>query len=211
MAQILAFGDSITDGAFDIEGGWASRLQRFFMAENTKKDPPKGEHFFYNLGISGNTTDDLLERIEVEAKARKVARPDKKSVFIFAIGTNDGSIQEGSDETRVPLKKFQDNLNQLITFAKKYTDKILIVGLLPVVEEYTQPEYTNERVRQFDETLKRVAEDSGAAFLELFKKMQQVPKWEQLFDDGLHPTTEGHAWMFQQVQPKLVELLVEGV
>jgi lysophospholipase L1-like esterase len=208
MAQILAFGDSITDGAFDEEGGWASRFQRFFMAENTTKNLAKDEiHFFYNLGISGNTTADLLARIEVEAKARKVARPDKRSVFVFAIGTNDSSIEKDSQETKVSVKIFEDNLNQLVEVAERFTDKVLFVGLIPVVEQYAGPEYMNSRVKQFNDTVKRVAAESGCAFVGLFDEMQQVPDWQRLFADGLHPTTEGHDWMFKQIQPELLKLV----
>lgn len=208
MTQILAFGDSITDGAFDVEGGWASRLQRFFMADNANKDLFKDEtHWFYNLGISGNTTADLLDRIEIEAKARKAARPDKKSIFVFAIGTNDSSTKKDSDETEVPLQTFKNNLNQLIDFAKKYTDKVLVVGLIPVVEEQTKPEYINARVGQYNEAAKQAAATAGVAFVELFQKMQQLPDWEQLFIDGLHPTTEGHEWMFEQIRPALLKLV----
>jgi lysophospholipase L1-like esterase len=34
-----------------------------------------------------------------------------------------------------------------------------------------------------------------------------LPNWEQLFIDGLHPTTKGHEWMFEQIRPELLKLV----
>ena len=62
--NVLIFGDSITWGAYDPEqGGWATRLRNYFEEKDNDID-------VYNLGISGDTTADLLERIEIEAKSR---------------------------------------------------------------------------------------------------------------------------------------------
>lgn len=61
---ICIFGDSITWGASDSEkGGWVERLKIYF-----------GEKYdinVYNLGISGDATEDLLVRIEKELRSRK--------------------------------------------------------------------------------------------------------------------------------------------
>ena len=68
MPQILIFGDSIIYGAWDREGGWAARLRKF-LDEKTLTE----EDFYclvYNLGISGDTTEDLLERFEFETEQR---------------------------------------------------------------------------------------------------------------------------------------------
>jgi lysophospholipase L1-like esterase len=54
IETICVFGDSITWGAYDPErGGWVNRL---------RNDLEKKEIESYNLGISGDTTADLLKR-----------------------------------------------------------------------------------------------------------------------------------------------------
>ena len=65
MAYTLTvFGDSITFGKGDtLEQGWCGRLKKYFENKG-------GNHRLYNLGISGETTKDVLERFDVEAKAR---------------------------------------------------------------------------------------------------------------------------------------------
>ena len=75
MQTICVFGDSIAWGASDSEkGGWVERL-KIYMGEHRSGN-------VYNLGVSGDTTNDLLERFEQEAKARE------SDVIIFAVGTN---------------------------------------------------------------------------------------------------------------------------
>ena len=81
MYVLTVFGDSITFGKGDsLEGGWCGRLKKYF--ENMG-----GNHRLYNLGISGNTTEDLLERFDIEAKARiKFKREGDRHIIIFSIG-----------------------------------------------------------------------------------------------------------------------------
>ena len=82
MTHVLIFGDSITYGAWDREGGWAKRL-RSFLDEKQLSD---SNIFYttYNLGISGENTDDLLKRIDSEIKPR--LDESEETVIIFAIG-----------------------------------------------------------------------------------------------------------------------------
>jgi len=73
---ICIFGASSTWGAWDYEkAGWANRLRLFLDSEN--KDV-----FTYNLGVSGDTTNKLLKRFNVEAEARQ------PKIIIFSIGDN---------------------------------------------------------------------------------------------------------------------------
>ena len=77
--RICVFGASITWGAFDDKkGGWVNRLKLINFAQGNCID-------IHNLGISGNTTNELLERIDTELFARN---PD---LIIFSIGANDSS------------------------------------------------------------------------------------------------------------------------
>ncbi len=68
MAGILVFGDSISYGAWDIEGGWVSRLRKFLDKKNLSE-----ENFdckVYNLGISGDNSSGVLNRFEFETRQR---------------------------------------------------------------------------------------------------------------------------------------------
>ena len=213
MAQILAFGDSITDGAYDEEGGWAARMQRFFMAENMKHDVVNDEsHWFYNLGISADTAENVLGRIEVEAMARKIARPDKRSVVLFAIGINDSCAEGRAYDFQCTEQAFQNNLQQLVAFAKTYTTQIVFVGLTPVIESHTTPIYgdvwyANDRIKLFDSIVRQVASESNTEYIDLFSSMSELRDIDNYFIDGLHPNTKGHAWMYERIQPVVLKLL----
>jgi lysophospholipase L1-like esterase len=92
---ICLFGDSITWGAWDPErGGWGARLRSYFETNNIEVN-------VYNCGVSGNNTDDLLQRFKVEATARK------PNIIIFAIGINDSQYVNSKDNPRVPIKNFK--------------------------------------------------------------------------------------------------------
>jgi len=80
-------GDSITFGFYDKEGGWIQRLRKFLddklLNELEGLDKKilrklKNPYFFvYNLGISGNTTENLLERFEFERISRNFRNSER--------------------------------------------------------------------------------------------------------------------------------------
>lgn len=184
--NMLIFGDSITWGAYDPEqGGWATRLRNYFEEQNNDVD-------VYNLGISGDTTADLLERIEIEAKSRE------PNLIIFAIGINDAQFIHSINGLRVSLDEFHQNLAKLLSIGKKFTDKVVFVGLTRVDESKTTPipwntdkSYTNENIERFDGVIKKFCEDNKLKFI----PMKSVVGNDDLID-GLHPNTKGHIKIF---------------
>lgn len=214
MAQILAFGDSITDGAYDPRGGWADRLKQYFSEINYSSDVVNAEsHWFYNLGISGNLSQDILDRIEIESLARKVHKPDKRSVFIFAVGVNDSCLKGVHDpQPRCSESNFKNNYSRLISYAQQYTEKIICVGLLPVEETKVNPIfseywYKNERIKQFNGIIQELAHQQQFCFIDLYEQMTSENQKKSLYIDGLHPNESGHEWMYDQIKPKVIEQL----
>lgn len=199
--NILIFGDSITWGAYDPEqGGWATRLRNYFESEDS---PPyyreAGDVSVYSLGISGDTTADLLERIEVEAKSRE------PNWIIFAIGINDAQFIHSTNGLRVSLDEFQKNLAKLFAIAKKFTDKVIFVGLTRVDESKTNPipwntdkSYSNENIARLDNAIEKFCVDNELKFI----PMDNVVENGNLFD-GLHPNSEGHAKIFERMKSEI--------
>lgn len=125
--NICIFGDSIIWGAFDTEkGGWANRLKIFLEKEFR-------DVAVYNLGISGDITDDVLERFESESRAREA------NVLVFAIGINDSQYIKSKDNPHTPLEKFKNNLKDLIAKSRAFTDKIVFIGFADIDESKTMP------------------------------------------------------------------------
>lgn len=197
MANICVFGDSITWGANDSEqGGWVNRLRNYYQSKGLRVDKDVD---VYNLGVSGDNTEDLLKRFQVELEARL---GEKITFVVFAIGINDSQFVISKNENRIPVEIFQVNLKTLIKEAKKYTDKIAFVGLTQVDESKTVPipwnkdkRYTNDDIEKYNEIIQIVADEEGTVYID----MKGVVGLENL-GDGLHPDSEGHRKMFEKVK-----------
>lgn len=214
MAQILVFGDSITDGSSDSKGGWADRLKRFFWLKNIRGDIVGNEFYWlYNLGISGNMTNDVLRRIEVESLARKVENNSKGVVFVFAVGINDSALEGATNlSPRVNMEQFAKSYEKLVTFAKKYTDKMLCVGITPVDEQRTKPIYDvfwykNDRIQLFNSIIEKIASKRKADFIELYRPFFEETNFKNMLSDGLQPNDRGHEWMYEYIKPHVLKVL----
>lgn len=206
--QFFVFGDSITYGASDREGGWANRLRRYI---DERINDSGGKDFFmlYNLGISGDNTNDLLARFELELKARLDGT--EETIVIFAIGINDSQYVNEKGNYRVNPADFEANLKKLYELAKSNkVNKVIFVGLTNVDESRTVPvlwasqkNYDNESVQKYDGMIRAFAESNGLLFI----SMQGVLGAGDL-EDGLHPRTQGGQKMFD-VMTKALEPVFE--
>lgn len=196
MAQILIFGDSITWGAKDIvQGGWVEKLRMHFMKKGSE---------VYNLGISDDTTEDLLERFESETKQRIYG---KENIFIFEIGTNDSAFLKSRKENQIKAEKFRQNIENLIKLAKKFSSKIIFVGLIPVDESKTNPApwnkdfvYSNKYIEYYNDAIKMACKKNKIYFIELSGKLANAE-----LEDGLHPNSKGHEKIFEIVRDFLIK------
>ena len=203
MSQILVFGGSIIYGAWDKEGGWVSRLRRFI----DKKNLSDAEDYYcliYNLGVDGNTSENLLERFEFETKQRL---HEKESVFIFSIGANDALFDLSRKSHLVSLEKYEENIKKLIFLAKKFSSKIIFLGIAAVDESKTMPVswddnlfYKNEYIIKYNKILKSVCEENKVAFVEISNVLTSID-----LEDGLHPNSAGHQKIFEIVKEFLIE------
>src|SRR3989344_2546674 len=207
MAQILVFGDSIAYGAWDKEGGWVSRLRKFIDEKNLTD--PDFECLIYNLGVSGDTTEDLLERFEFELEQR--LDEEMETILIFSIGVNDSQFVKSKYSIKIPQEKFRANLEELITAAKKYSSKIIFVGLWPVNEEKTNPVswdedkfYKNDSIRNYSNVIKTICEKNQVHFIVLFGLLLKED-YKKLLEDGLHPNSQGHQKFFEIIRDFLAE------
>ena len=185
---ICIFGDSITWGASDCEkGGWADQLKNCLMAEDID---------VYNLGISGDTTEELLKRFSIEAEARN---PD---IIIFAIGIND-SLNIDANKP-ISLDKFRDNISLLNDKARNFTDKIIFIGLTTVDETKTNPyplsesgkSYNNQDIGEYDDIIRSFCEDNDLIFVDMIGLLIN----DEDLCDGLHPSSVGHQKMFEIIK-----------
>ena len=207
MAQVLIFGDSITYGAWDKEGGWVNRLRKFLDEKNLTD--PNFYYSCYNLGISGDTSKDLIERFEFETRQR--LEDDEETIIIFAVGVNDSQFIYSESRHMVSKGGFKRNIQKLISLARKYSSKIIFIGLTPVDETKTVPQpwdanksYTNRYVKEYDSIIGKVCKENKVYFVEIFEKLKGTD-YQKLLEDGLHPNSEGHQKMFEIVEDFLIK------
>ena len=189
---ICVFGSSIAWGAWDPEkGGWVGRLRSYVETRNNNDYIQ-----VYNCGVSGDNSEWLLKRIEVECVARE---PD---LVLIAIGMNDSQYINTKDNSRVPLEKFQSNLGELLMKAKKYALEVIFIGLSDIDETKLMPipwdvtkYYDKENVALYNSKIKEFCEKNNLKFIE----MQGLLNNEDL-EDGLHPNAQGHEKMFLRVK-----------
>ena len=192
--NICIWGDSITWGAWDYEkGGWVNRLH---LSLDAKQKLPE----VTNLGISGNTTKDLLKRFLCEAEARN------PGIVIFAIGINDSYLEQIGGTEIVSVQDFEKNYEELLRQAKQFTDKIILIGLTWYDEnsnsQRSEHYYYNKRIQQYDTIVEALAEKHKLSYVNLFELLR-----EKDFEDGLHPNSEWHRKIFEKVMSTLLPLI----
>ncbi len=202
MAQIFIFGDSITFGQWDKKGGWAERLKNDLSSRSVTSNQ---ENYFevHNLGVPGDTTQDLLERFEEEFNARY--DKEEETVFIFAIGINDSAILTKDKTNSISKEAFRRNTKELADCARKYSSKLFFVELTPVEEEKTNPwgllrqkAYLNSEIEEYNRILIELCEDNSLPFVAVMDKFRSDCK--NCLEDGLHPNSQGHEYIFERVK-----------
>jgi lysophospholipase L1-like esterase len=211
--RVLVFGDSITFGLWDSQGGWADRLKRAYLAEQIQAAGPNEDiddpHQIINLGIGGNTSRMLLARLEHECQARYF--PDWPLAIVVAIGANDSKMPAGSNENLVPIDEFRRNLGEIVQLARKCSGRVVLIGLFPLRDEtvsFVDFTFTQAKVKAYDAVISEVAKEAGVPKVELFDLVMAREDRAQLyFGDGLHPNDASHELIYSLVKPAVKKLL----
>jgi lysophospholipase L1-like esterase len=188
--KICVFGDSVTYAGY-IKNSWFNLLKDELESESQE------DIEMFNLGINGDTSTDILNRFETEARART---PDQ---IIFAFGVNDSGYIFSTKEPLVSEDKFRENVQELIHLGSKYTKNITFVGLVigddsilkPYPESSKGKSYDRDRAQSYDAMIRELSGNSNCNYIFLFDKLA----FED-FSDGLHPNDSGHQKMFAEIR-----------
>jgi lysophospholipase L1-like esterase len=207
MVYIVVFGDSITWGAWDPEGGWVARLLRWLEERDQR------EHIIYNCGVSGDGTPELLQRFEVEARARflEPTADGSPKMLIIAIGDNDSGWFRDEGRHVTPPEQFRANVQRLIEMARRQTSKVVFIGTTPVDDAKTDPlpwaanrVHKNEYTVKYDKIAKDVCDKNGIPFVEIYNTWLKAD-YRNLLEDGVHPNAAGHQRLFEAVRDALLK------
>ncbi|WP_019502383.1 GDSL-type esterase/lipase family protein [Pseudanabaena sp. PCC 6802] len=199
--KVVALGDSLVYGFGDPEGGgWVERLRRQWMAASD------GGHVLYNLGIRGDRTFQVRERLGQEFRYRGELRNRVPDLIILSVGINDSARLGRSDgRSFTDFDDFQGEINNLLDEAKQMCP-VLFVGLVPV-DETRMPFLDCFYFNHIDQFRYKEATKSACAvrqipYLDIFDLwMSRGESWwrSRLSSDGLHPNVEGYRSLWEDV------------
>lgn len=200
MTNCLFFGDSITYGEYDgVLGGWVDYLKRFCHSKYYNEAAE--EVNLFNLGIGGETTVGLLNRLDVELNAR--ISPTRNLVFLF-YGANDLAIKHG--EVVVSKKDYKQNLVSAISMIKDRVDEIYLLSIIPVSERIDGIQVSsgklrsNQAVNEYNKILMELADSESVNYIDLYSVFYQ-DKEELLSKDYVHPNEKGYERIAEIIKP----------
>ena len=212
--RVLVFGDSITQGFWDVDGGWVERIRKYYDSLQVTDLVGRDEPTVFNLGISADNSANILARIEPETIAR--TRHGNLPIVIIQIGVNDSSRDESQEKAGngLTLEEYEENLKAIIKKAKPVSSKIILVGSSACDEAKTTPVswgnfyYTNEAIKAYEDKMKKIAVENNITFIPVFDSfLKALGEGKDLLPDGLHPNSDGHELMSSVILEKLDPLL----
>lgn len=179
--KILAIGDSLTAGyGLNITDSYPSQLE--------KKLLEKGESVeVINMGVSGETTAGLLERIEFIKK-------QKPELVLITIGGNDAL-------RALPISETENNIFQIIKSLKEQvtSDKIFLANIQ--APGNLGSNYTSK----FNSIFAKVA-DSEKINLMQFVVPEVFTDETLMQGDGIHPNSEGYKLIIEKyILPQILQ------
>ncbi len=187
--RILFQGDSITDAGrdkrnyYDMGKGYPR-----YAAELIRSAHPDMELEFINLGISGNRTGQLFDRIYKDAIALE---PDIISILI---GIND--IWHRYNFDCVPTRDEQIELNYrsiLEEIKAKTNAKILMIS--PYLLDCDDKDAIREDLKSVLPIIRKLADEYADVYLpldEYFERaLKEMPTPKYYSNDGVHPNDNG--------------------
>ena len=187
--KILFQGDSVTDAGRDRSDphDMGNGYPRFASAM-IQESFPDTEFEFINLGISGNRTEHLVERLEADFIE---IQPDIVSILI---GVNDVWHHYAFEYVETTDEQFEANYRKVLDSLKSRTNARILM-IQPFLLESVDPakqELCEELARK-QAIVKRLADEYADAYLPLDEVLHGMTEEEPAYyaADGVHPTPDG--------------------
>ncbi|MAT16599.1 MAG: hypothetical protein CMJ46_15170 [Planctomyces sp.] len=182
--QVVCLGDSVT-GVYYHTGG--RRAYPAMVEIGLRQAFPEADINVINAGISGNTTNDGLRRLERDVLDK---HPDLVTIM-FSL----------NDMTRVPLAEFVANLKSLVDQIHARDAAVLLCTPNSVFDSTGRPIETLEdyvaAIRNFAAREKLPLADCYATFEQLRNEDEWA--WTMLMSDDIHPNMGGHKLLAETI------------
>ena len=199
--KLVAFGDSLIYGFGDgVGGGWVERLRRQWML------PESAGHVLYNLGVRGDRTYQVSQRLENEFRHRGELRNRVPDAIILSVGLNDSArVQSFTGRSYTDFEHFKTVLDNLLNLSQQLCPMIF-VGMVPVDESKMPFQdclyYSHADQYRYKEATKLACLEREIPYLDIFDKwLARGNIWctSCLTSDGLHPNAAGYQSLFEDV------------
>ena len=209
MYKILSFGDSIIFGRGVAKSkSYISRLANFFDAVD------RYGFLVFNLGVPGESSQELLERLEEECMVRLESTLNSEVIILIAIGINDAKFVDNLNNFKTPIEIFSKNIDAIINLLRRYTKNILFVGLTPVNESQTNHGgasfFLNSNIKKYNDIIRDVCAEKNVYFVEIFNKWISDNYLNLLAEDGIHLNEFGHRKIFNEIEPLVSSFLPQS-
>jgi lysophospholipase L1-like esterase len=189
--QIVAIGDSITQGANNAKGtGYLDDINAVLADEYPDLKLPK----VINVGISGQKAEDLIKRFQKDVV-------DKKPQWVtISIGINDVWHRLKDPHDPKVLAKYTENVAKMVDMAQGAGIKVILIS--PTVIQEDPNAEGNKRLATYVAAEKKIAEEKKCQFVNLHQmfldalaKKPAGMKANWLTGDGVHMKPMGDALM----------------
>lgn len=209
--KLLLLGDSNTQFGFSKEGSWVSLLSDYLQR---KCD-------VINRGFSGYNTEHIHK---ILPEILNEFEPENTCGLILMLGSNDSADQKTSSIQHVPLKRYIENLEAIISYITQTwgLNKNKLIIITPPKIDNTKWSEVKERQNcvssHFDELVIHYANEcadlaikNNLELIDLYKEMAKSRNFSDLLFDGLHLSTAGGLFLFELLKPVLEKNILEGL
>lgn len=173
----LFLGDSITD---------------FYDLDKYYKDLP-----VVNSGISGNTTDDILNNMK-----KRAYQYNPSKVFLL-IGTNDLTRDKSNEEIVEGVEKIIEGIKENRPKAEIYLESIYPVNysLSPKMVNVRK----NDDIKEINKELKKYCKKNKITYIDMYDLLKDDDdNFDSIYtNDGLHPNDEGYEVITKEIKKYL--------
>lgn len=194
----VALGDSLAAGyapTGKIDKGYPD-----FIVEKLKNEGILGD--YRNLGVTGFTTRDVLNRIDPAntANAEIIAAISKAEVITLDIGANDllsviPALAKNPTQMWASVQNVAGNVEKIIRTLKGINPnaKIYVMGYYDAFPYKTEVQHTLlvSLIKVFNQAILKVAEDTGSTYVDTFDIMDKHLT-DYLPKDDIHPNISGY-------------------
>lgn len=201
--RILFQGDSVTDAGRnysdpdDLGPGYPK-----YAAERLVELFPGKEFVFFNRGISGNRSSQLLARLQRDALDLK---PDLVTILI---GVNDSWHRYDPVHICTSKTAFRNNLKSILAQIKATGAKIVLLEPFchqtPCIPNFRDD--LNGKISVCRELAREYA-DAYIPLDGLLAANDAVNAYDQLTNDGVHPNEEGRKWLGTLLADEIAKLI----